>query len=236
MSPRLLASIGCLTLIAAAPAPSSRTVLLQGGRATPAWFVCDPTDGSAIVVFENRGEGGTARANVFPRSAPRTARTTTYRVGDGDPGAGQIYYALKRDGREAGSVHAVNPGVFDPETPVRLPAISSLEMDGVRTQCRLIPGAVFIGFTQRRSLAVVSTKAGLAYRTFDFSQPSGETPSTDVNGGRGIKRGGGVEYRFDTKGFTYLVKAPATGAATLSVLRAGRLVQSEPLIAYSAVR
>ena len=172
----VLTSGVAVALIAAAPVSASRTVLTQAGRTRPAWFVCDPAEGDAVAVFGNRGADGLARATVFPRSSPRTPRTATYRVGEGDPGAGQVYYALERGGREAGTIHAVNPGVFDARTPVKLPPISSLDIEGVRTRCRLNPGAVFLGFTARRSVEVVSTSAGLAYRTFDFSRPPRRNP------------------------------------------------------------
>ena len=222
--------------LAASSAPATRTVVTVAGRAQPAWFICDTLDAPMQVVVGPRTPQGLARITLFPKSMPDRPHGADYVVGDGDPGAGQVYYALSKGGRALGNLHAVNPGAFDADTPVVLPPLSSVELEGARAQCRLIPGAVLSGFTARRSVAVIRTKAGLAYQTFDFTSPNAHLPSADVKAGRELRNPVGSVLRFDKAGYRYEVAVPADPRthATLSVFHGGRLLQREPFLAYSA--
>lgn len=235
-----LLAAAAMALALASPAGAGtgpRTATTVGGVTRPAWFVCDTLDAPMEIGVGVRSPQGVARITLFPKSAPAAPHGADYAVGEGDPGAGQVYYPLSQGGKAVGSLHAVNPGAFDPETPVVLPPLSSVEIAGARAQCRLIPGGRFIGFTTRRSVAVIRTRAGLAYQTFDFARPDAHLPSADVQGGAEQRRGSAVVFRFQKAGYRYEVAIPpatSTAPATLSVLQGGRLIQREPFIAYSA--
>ena len=222
------------SLLTGAAAPDVRTAVAVAGRMTPAWFVCDAAGPFDFVVGQ-KDSRGQARIFRFSKVAPNSPSSAVYAVADGDAGAGQVHYALTHKGRDAGDLHAVNPGVFDP--PAALPPLSSVEVDGVRAECRLEEGLIFTGFTARRGVSVIrSAKGELTYRTFDFARPNAATPSAEAGGGSLTRRGAGGAFRFGKAGYGYEIAIPAAASApaTLTVTRGGRLVQREPFLAYSA--
>jgi hypothetical protein len=231
-----------LPLTAAAPLPASRTVLMQAGRPTPAWFVCDTTDAPLTLVAGEPGRGGALPMSLFPKAPHATAQRRDYRLGEADPGAGQIYYALSRGRRAVGTIHAVNPGMFDADTPVRLPAVTSVKLEDVQATCRLTPGARFQGFTARRSVVITGGARGaVGYRSYDLrpGAAGADAPTLALDGGQESRAGSGATFTFRSAGFAYVLAVPPEGVrapATLTVTRGPKRVQVERFTAYSLVR
>lgn len=97
------------------------------GAAPPDWVRCAPTDG---------GPAWTVSRPVGGRVVIRRGRRLVgrYAVGRADPGAGSIYYALSRGGREIGYLRAINGGMLDP--PRGSAVWSGISVGGLRIACR----------------------------------------------------------------------------------------------------
>ena len=243
----LAATIGLLPSLAAAAAqaavPPSRTVIAENGAQRLAWFICDATDGPMVAVVGTRFTPRSVPIRLFLKRGAAAA-TEVYGIGDGDPGAGQVFFPLTRDGKPAGSLHMVNPGMLnDPLTPT----FTSLDLTGkARVTCRWAPGVRFLGFDPRRSVQVRRTPHGLLYESFDFEKPGkpvttgqvrSSTPSVSVGDGREeATEGGGTRFTFTRAGFTYRIDVPGerpAGPAHLTVLQGARPVQSGAMTAYT---
>jgi hypothetical protein len=195
------------------------------------------TDRGVIVVTLPGRDGLVTLAQPLSKDAP-----SSYRLGRPDPGAGQVYWGLStRSGRELGQLHAFNPGMLSDPKAAATPTFTSIRVAGAQWSCRWLEGVRLMGFSARRTVVVTSSAQGaLEYRTYDFKGASDAkridgqdaeqttTPSLDIRSGR--SSAGGFDFR--RGGFSYAVRASAQGAA-IEVRQGGRLIQREPLIAWT---
>ena len=216
----------------------SRTVLSSGlnlpAAGTAALFLCDSLDRPEVLALTVPNAERRAQLVTIPKAdRPPSARAVT--VGRGDPGAGNIYYPLTSGGQSVGLVHAINAGILPDQTT---PGVSSVKVDGTTHECRWAPNTRILAVTPRRTV-LITGRAGqgqLRYRTFNdrarlaplktASPERGTEASLDLTGGRErggayAFRNGGYEYRLDPK------------AATLTVARDGKAIQTEPLLAWT---
>ena len=211
----------------------SRTVVATGGARRSALFLCDAlAEPVALALTVPDGEG---RADfvVVPDAGRSTDRVVT--VGLPDPGAGNIHFPLTADGRGIGDVHAVNTGILQGNT---VPTVRAVTLDGATHECRWAPHTRVLAVTSRRTVLVTGRhgQGQLRYRTFDHgarlarlegaSAEQGTEASLDLTGGREV----GGAYRFRNEGYEYRLDP---GAATLTVVRDGKAVQTEPLLAWT---
>ena len=247
----ILALVSSLALVTPAAAQErtglSRTWNATAGRAAPAWFLCDVLDRpQAVVLGVHPRDGGPTRATFIDKTDRGAARSATFDIGPGDPGAGQIHYPVRdRDGL-LGELHEVNPGMVADPPGALTPTFMSVKLGSGGGRCRWEPGMRFLGVTARRSVEVTQGADGrLRYAAFGFDRPSAvverppgqsSAPSLVVEGGRETARSAGARFDFEAGGFGYRVEAPnAAGArATLTVLRGGRVVQREAFLAYTS--
>lgn len=214
---------------------------------SPGWFVCDGIDAPTVILGGTKGGDGTA---AFTTLSKRTGRAITarYAVGDADPGAGQVYYGLSADGREIGSVHAVNPGMVEPPGRATTPLVTSVTIGARAAQCRWRADTVANGVTARRGVSITREGGVIVYRSFDFARPSRRVnpdgvqrtsrPSLELRGGAArALPDGRREWRFGDRGHAYVVSARADASdAVLAVSRGGRVVRRERFLGITLAR
>ncbi|MBQ1540960.1 MAG: hypothetical protein IIZ63_03065 [Caulobacteraceae bacterium] len=242
-------------LLAAAPATgaepgaNSRTLITMQGRQQPAWFLCDGIDAPTVQVVGKPDAKGDLVIAAYDKAAPGPPLIHDHHLGPADPGAGNVHYALTRNGRPAGFLHAFNPGMLDDPDRALTPPFTSMRVDGREIGCRWLEGTRLIGFSARRTFAVTQDRAGrLTYRTFDFSEAAHAAPAAadgverttrptlTIDGGVESAAAGQTVFRFTNNGYGYVVRvpiSPGSGPAKVLVTRGGRTVQTEPLAAYT---
>jgi hypothetical protein len=240
---RLLAALLLTSAGAAGAAPGVRT-MIAAPQPRPGWFVCDSVDTPWAVLVGPVAKG--TSTITLDSKKDGTATTARYTVGRADPGAGQIYYALSRNGREVGNLHAVNPGMLDPSLPPPL-NFTSVSIGDRRLSCRLVNHVQLIAVTARRGVTVTREGKALVYRSYNFAgagpveHPDGvqrtNAPSLRIAGGtRTGGEGGAAGFRFANAGYTYTITLPAgTAPGTLGVTRAGRTILKEKLLGFTLV-
>jgi hypothetical protein len=226
-----------------APDAASRTFSRLKGSLRPAWFLCDGTNRPRIAVVE-RDEGGSTVTLTWVekrKGAPSTQRT--YALGEASPGAGQLYFPLLQDGKEAGNLHAVNPGMLPEPDRALIPPFVSLQADGVDLSCRWMLGVRVMGFDGTRGVLVTQEGQGFTYQSFDFAAAAkakqtrvegyGQTTpaSQSLQGGTEERTSDGFTFTFRNEGYTYVLRAG--GEASLEVLKDGRSVQRSDLLAWT---
>jgi|WetSurMetagenome_2_1015567.scaffolds.fasta_scaffold282454_2 hypothetical protein len=220
------------------PFERSRAYWRSGGQVRPAWFVCAPVDGADMtVVTPPDAKGRITVAQPLSGEAP-----SVYRLGQADPGAGQIYWSLSDErGREVGQIHAVNPGMIDDPKAATIPTVTWIRIAGAQWDCRWLGRTRLMGFTRRRAVMVTEAPGGtLEYRTFDVRdaarlkriQAGGieqtTTASLDLKGGKATASG----FEFRNGAYAYDVAASPAGAQ-ITVRKGGKVVTTEPLIAWT---
>ena len=247
MAPIALAFCLCVgaDTASAAPAPGaagqpferSRTYWQAGGAVGQAWFICSALDGADVIVATRPdGKGRISLVQPTAKDPP-----SDYRLGRPDPGAGQIYWPLSTlSGQSVGALHAFNPGALDDPKFATTATFTSIRVAGAQWNCRWLERTRLIGFSDKRTMAVTQAPDGtLEYRTYDFKDAGrlkridagaeqATTASLDIKGGRSTPGG----FAFAHSGFAYDVAASPRGA-TIEVRKSGRLVQREPLIAWT---
>ncbi|MFS0736211.1 hypothetical protein ABC347_04095 [Sphingomonas sp. 1P06PA] len=208
----------------------------RGDRWRSLWFVCDGVDRQEIALIGHPSRSGDAIIRRLAKPGFKVA-SAAFRVGPGDPGAGQIYFPLKAgSGRDAGALHAVNPGMYPAPTPA-LPSFTSIDQPSGRMRCRFDPGARLLLITPRRTVLVIAdTRGGLRYEAYPHDAVSITGPAIRLTGGTLQHAGRHDIYSFANRGFGYRIDAsrdPARPGAVLTVSRAGSTIQTEPAIAYS---
>jgi hypothetical protein len=224
-----------ITGSAGQPFAASRTYWQGAGTVRPAWFICSPIDGADVTVISMPDAKRQVRL-----MQPLSRSTDVFRLGQPDPGAGQIYWPLSLGRRQIGQFHAFNPGMLTDPKAATTPTFTSIRASAAQLDCRWLERTRLIGFSAKRTIAVTQAADGrLEYRTFDFKDAgrlkridSGAeqttTTSLDIKGGR--LTAGGFEFR--SGAITYDVRAGAKGAS-ISVTRGGRQLLREPLIAWT---
>lgn len=239
-------ALTCLSPTFAAAAPPgfqgqpfehSRTYWRSERSIQPAWFLCEPLDGTDMTVVTLPDD----QRRLSLTQPLGNASAAVYRVGRADPGAGQIYWSLSTlDGQEVGALHAFNPGVLDDPKEAMTAPFVSIRASAAQWNCRWLERTRVTGFSARRAVAVTQDASGrLEYRTYDDKdagkaqriQDGAEqtnTPSLDIQGGR---ESGGV-FSFASGDYVYEVSASPVGAR-ITVHKAGKVIQTEPLIAWT---
>ena len=220
------------------PFERSRSYWRSGAKVRPAWFVCAPIDGADMtVVTPPDAKGRVAVAQPLTKEAP-----SVFRLGQADPGAGQIYWPLSdQSGKEVGQIHAVNPGMIDDPQGATIPTVTWIRINGAQWDCRWLGRTRLLGFSRRRAVIVTQAPDGtLEYRTFDI-RDAGQlkrvpstgveqttTASLDLKGGKATASG----FVFRNGAYAYEIAASPVGAA-ITVRKGGRPVATEPLIAWT---
>ena len=233
----------------AAPSDQSRTVFATVAQKGPGWFICDGVADAVVLLVGRPGKAGLLSIGVLDIAHPAAPPiVTSYRVGGPDPGAGQVYWPLTglgKNGGDAGFLHAFNPGAYGDETAVRTPPFTEVKLGEHAHACRWLANTRFNGVGLRRTIAITRAADGLVYESYDYAarplppvDPDGAQrttkPSQRLTGGRETPDGhGGTTLRFASGGYRYVVAVPVRGAASISVLRNGRPIRREALIAYT---
>lgn len=162
---------------------------------------------------------------------------------------GQVWYPLTDagDGRAVGNIHTLNPAMVEPGATT--PTVTSITYGRDTTQCRFAPQTRVLGVTAQRSIQVTrAADGGYQYRSYDHDAtlPPLERPwggrdtqaSLTLDGGRLIERRDGRRvFEFVNRGYTYRVLAAVDGVKAgggVQVRRDGRLLLTEPFVAYTA--
>lgn len=247
----LLAQGACTAHAPGAPAPAPPStptdpgpgtfIRQDGGAPRPAWFLCDATNAPWVLVVERDATADQARL-TWVNKAGGPARSEELGLGRADPGAGQVYYALSRDGREVGAVHAINPGMLAEPERAWVAPFTSVRIDSLDLQCRWLPGMRVLGVDERRSVLVTQDATGqLTYESFDFQRPtppvdvvgagSTNTPSQRVSSGTEEKTAGATTFTFRNGEYSDVVHVSAD--ASLEVQHQGQSVQRTGLRAWT---
>ena len=234
-----------------APGGDSSSFVLRSGQPDLAWTICDAVDQPQVIVVGQPDASGRTEVSTFSKTNPGSYTYQAYRLGQADPGAGQVYYSLTprngSTGAQPGNVHAVNPGMLDNPAQVLTPPVTGVQLSGQpAAQCRWVPGLRLLGFTARRSFTVTQDVGGrLTYQSFDFAAVPGvrvlprsgvgatSTPSQTVGGGRARRAGGRETFTFSNAGYTYTISVDDRGEGSLAVARGGHTLQSERLNGYT---
>jgi len=227
----VMLALAALATVLATPAPR------------PGWFLCDAVDAPVAALVGARDAKGRSAITLVPRG-PGKPVTTIYQVGPGDPGMNQIHYPLLRNGRPAGDLHYVQPGVLADPAAAWTPTFSSVTIAGRTLGCRWVAHTLFAGLDARRSVLVTQEADGLVYRSFDAAQ-RGPVIQTDgfgrtnratltIRGGTTDRANGTTRYRFANRGYVYTIVAPDAAAARVTVAKGGRIVQTETLLGHSS--
>ena len=233
----------------AAPAPSARfnaAYQRVENDWEPVLYLCDGVDSDRMKLITTPNAKGLGKLWTYRKPDFRTERQAV-RLGNEDPGAGQIRRAIQQpNGSAFGSVHSLNPGVLGKGGVTTLPTLSSITDKIETTRCRWEPRGRVLLFDGRRSVLVIAAEDGsYSYKSFDYAKPGkvidvsggvSNVPSTTVTGGRLISAEPNQEiYEFRHGPWTYQVRASADNRAPgagLTVLRGGKTVQTSVAAAY----
>jgi len=228
--------------IGMAASPASADAAMAAPVSAPAtppairpWFLCDSIDQPYGYAVTGGESGAPVHVLVIDKRQGSLA-DRNYTLGRADPGAGNIWYPLS--GGKAGDVlHAINKGMIDDPATATTPLFTSVTIDGRTGSCRWMKRTLFQAFTKRRSILVRRDDDGrLVYESFNYRGGTGNIlhpdgvertnpPSLRIIGGKG----GGGDYVFANRGYEYRISAGASGGS-LSVVRAGKVIQREPLL------
>ena len=227
------------------PYTASRTFVFfraPGIKAAQAWFICDATNADRVFIVTIPDAQGRIAFPEFSKRTDLKVLPRYYRLGTPDPGAGQVHWpVLELAGGQVGDLHAFNPGALDNPLDAFTPTFTSLKYWDLNVSCRWVKRTRLMGYSEHRTF-VVSQMAdgGLEYQSFDFKdaatakviEPDGAqrttSPSLDIRGGNEVKDG----FQFEHGGFTYDLKGTPADAA-ITVLKGGRRILREPLIAWT---
>ncbi len=210
-------------------------------------YLCDGIGGDRVKLVTTPNAKGLSQLWTYRKPDFRTD-SVIVRLGDDDPGAGQINSELRRpDGSAFGSVHSINPGILGDAQATTLPTLSSITDKNEATQCRWMPQGRLLLVDAKRSIIVTAERDGsYTYRSFDYAKPGkvieageGGTTSTatvTVRGGQLVPSDPGHEiYEFSAGPWTYRVSASADNrapGASSTVLRQGKPVTTTIAAAY----
>ena len=209
----------------------------------PVMFLCDGVNGGQVRLVTTPNARGLSQMWTYTKPG-FAARSDEVRVGDEDPGAGQIMRELRRpDGGAIGSTHSINPGILGSADVTTLPTLSRITLGSEITPCRWMARGRVLFVDARRTVLITSEPGGTyTYRSFDHAKPGkpvGSTssiPTATVRGGRLVRSRPGIEiYEFRAGPWTYRLTASAKNrapGADLAVLRSGRARTTSIAVAY----
>jgi hypothetical protein len=228
------------------PYAASRTYDLTGREPKQAWFICDGTDSGRLFLVGLPNRARRLPILVLDKSRRTASSVDEFDLGPPDPGAGQVYWPLTtRRTRDAGNLHAFNPGALGEPSNATTPTFGSIRLRSLHSSCRWVERTRLMGYSARRSFLITQAANGdLVYSTFDFRDaakaktlaPDGAqrttTPSLTIAGGKETKDG--LVFRND--GYVYTVEAAPPGRpprADVLVSKGGKLISAEALQAYT---
>lgn len=240
----LLFSASALSgVVAAQPAYRMDSYLLLNGKTQPAFAWCDAPD-RVLALTNPSTQPATPQPVTLARwlkRAPNKVQTGAYRLGPGEGAAGTIFVGLNPASRpessakeNGGNVRLSNvQNVNDPA--YRMSAVGGFKTPYEDVRCRYVPDAAFVGATAKRTVIIWENGGKITYATRNFDG----TPGITVSGGTPINFGSesGWGYEFQTAdGFGYSVARgdfSANPQMTLNVIKGGKVIQTEPFLAYS---
>ncbi|WP_425145828.1 hypothetical protein [Deinococcus sp.] len=264
LRPAQLARLALCLLTCSAPAaaltpptiqelPHSRVVTYLDGQA--GWFICDGLTSNTVSELGWPGGGGRSRLTTYSKANPGSYVYHNYAVGGGDPGAGQIHYALTPAQPSAAGTGAINnvasfnTGMLDRPGGAITPAILSVTSAESAGDCRWVVDTRLLGFSTRRSVQITQAPGGpLTYQTWNFADAARSTPvmpdgvqrssapSLTISGGTRLVNNTQESFVFQNAGYTYTVRVARQGqpaAASITVGKAGKVLQVEPLTGYT---
>ena len=218
-----------------------------GGDWEQVILLCDGIDGDRIRVVTMPNARGLSQLRTY-RKADFGVANETVRLGNEDPGAGQIMREIRRPaGAVIGSVHSINSGMLGDAAATSLPTLSSVTLGVEGTRCRWMPRGRVLYIDAKRTVLITSDLNGsYTYRSFDHARPGKAIRTADngatsvatatVQGGRLVpSRQGEETYQFVSGPWTYRLTASANNrapGARLSVLRSGKAVTTSAAVAY----
>lgn len=235
---------------AGAPYAASRTYfkLEQEGPYTPAWFLCDGIDRGLVMAFGLPDAKGDIISLAISKKDGAHGRME-YRLGQPDPGAGQVYWPLTGKA-ETGYLRAFNPGMIDNPASATTPTFTEVKLGEDVAACRWAPNTLVEAASELRSYLVTREAGQLVYRTFNYDQPaasrplpdSGPTrttsPSLEIHGGTETTTSTGKLYAFENNGYRFTIEvgdaAHPKGAVT--VTSTGRQLDADPFDYYTVAR
>ncbi|MGE3142640.1 MAG: hypothetical protein AB7L65_04920 [Hyphomonadaceae bacterium] len=229
------------TAAPAAPPPTPRAA--APGAAPALWFLCDGVDAPAIFAVSQPDAQKQVIIREYDKRAAAQMREARYRVGDADPGAGNVYYPLTGE-NGTGYLRALNPDVLDDPSAAYTTPFIEIKLGERVVSCRWLERTRLEGFSTHRTFVVSEDADGdLIYRTYDFADAGRAAPvalggaqrtsvfSREVRGGAEDTGPEGARFSFSDKGYFYEIRLPEGGGAVATVTHAGAMVQNEPLIA-----
>lgn len=229
-----------------APYAASRTYFKLQGRYPTAWFLCDGIDKPRAVIVGLPDAAGDLSIMTLDKQTLTRSATSGLRLGEPDPGAGNVYWPLTRGGGEAGSLRAFNPGMIEEPRSATTATFSSVTLAQEAVSCRWTPNIKVQALGARRSYLVTLEDGQLVYRSFDYADAATArlaqtpdagrttTPSLEIHGGGEIVTPQGRRFVFDKADYRYSVEIGTVVEphGALLVTRAGRPIASEPFEAY----
>jgi hypothetical protein len=214
--------------------------------AAPIWFICDGVDAPVLFLFADGPEDGRVRLVRFDKPSGASAGAVEVALGEAEGAAGSLITPLLIDAAEIGAVRQINPGMLETPGAAYTPPFASVRFRETETQCRWLPRTRLMAFTGRRSIVVHEDADGdLIYSSFNFDDANAQAPielsenaqttqfSAEVRGGEEALSPSGATFSFAAAdGYQYVVEANRDGTGRLAVMRAGELVQEEPLTAF----
>lgn len=165
-----------------------------------------------------------------------TLNAQPYQLGPSDAGAGQLYTVLTPAGQPVSDtpkyfIHSSNiENVQDPA--YRMTHINGYQVPAGHFTCRYVPQAAVLAATAKHTLIVWENSGNVTYA----SRNRNGTPGAYLTGGIHTLSAGGQEKYVWTQGaytYTLLVGKPGHAGGSISVSRAGHVVNQYPLLAYS---
>ena len=209
----------------------------QGGwKPVAAW--CD-TPARVLAVTAPVGQGTVGQGTVQPTTLLQwtgsRASAQPWQYGPGEGAAGSSYVTLTPAGQQVSDnpnyyVHTSNvENVLDPA--YRLTHVVEFKVPAGTFRCRYVPQAAVLAATAKHSVVVWEGGGRVTYA----SRNRDGTAGVQLTGGTHTRAAGGDQYRWQKGGYTYTLRlgGQTTPGGTLSVSRAGRILSSEALLAYS---
>ena len=144
-------------------------------------FVCDGVNGERVRLVATPIARGMSQMWIYTKLNFSRDRETV-RVGDEEPGAGQIVRELRGpDDGATGSIQSIDPPVLGSGDVIPLPTLSTTTARSEVTPCRRAPrGRVPFVDTRRTVLITAEPRDSHTYRSFDHGKrgaPVGSTSS-----------------------------------------------------------
>ena len=196
-----------------------------------AW--CDTPGRVLAVTWE--GGGGLTRTATLAQWVGGRLSTSRWGYGPGEGAAGSSYVALTPAGQQVSDnpnyyVHTSNvENVLDPA--YRLTHVVEFKVPAGDFRCRYVPQAAVLAATAKHSVVVWEQGGRVTYA----SRNRDGTAGVQLTGGTHTQSAGRDLYRWHRGGYTYALEVGRNEAVggRLSVLRGGRTLSTEPLLAYS---